>query len=184
MATSVTGWVRVARIALSTAGSDNAAMKTLCLIALVTLISQSALAAEKSESVADNSALALAALVAESAPLPAKEKAILADFLNDQWHVPLGATQKIVVTADSVICRSSDIALADHSCTLIFGKKNVHLDGRKAHELYATMIEFGVKTEGAAGSMYAGIWQLACTIDAKEIESADGGGAECSYSPQ
>jgi hypothetical protein len=172
----------LARIALSP--PIGAAMKSLCLIALLTLASQSALADGKKESVADNSALAFAALVAENSSLPAQDKAILAAFLAGNAHVSLGATQKITVTADRIVCKASNVDLTYHSCTLTFGKKNVSLSGRKAHELYATMIELGVQTEGAAGSIYAGLSQLACTIDAKEIESADGGGATCSYAPQ
>jgi hypothetical protein len=159
-------------------------MKIFCLTALFMLASQSALASSNQQSVAGNGALAFAALVAENSDLPANEKAILAAFLNGQSHVPLGATQKIIVAADGVVCRSSDVALADRSCTLTFRTKNVSLSGRKAHELYATLIELGVKTEGAAGSIYAGVAQLACTIDATEIDSADGGGATCTYALQ
>jgi len=158
-------------------------MKTLCLAALIALASQSALASGSNNDVADNSALAFAALVAENSPLPANEKAILAAFLASNPHVALGSVKKIVVTADRVVCRAGDVDLTFHTCTLTFGKKTVDLTGRKAHELYATLIEMGVQTEGAAGSMYAGVAKLTCTIDAKEIESADGGGAECSFSP-
>ncbi len=147
------------------------------------LASPSALAAENG-SIASSGALVFAALVAENSALPTNEKAILADFLAGQSHQPLGTTQTIVVKADGVVCRASDVALTDYSCGLTFGPNKVKISGRKAHELYATLIEIGVKTEGAAGSTYAGVAQLACTIDAVEIEGADGGGATCTYAPQ
>ncbi len=59
----------------------------------------------------------------------------------------------------------------------------MNLDGRKAHELYATLIEIGVPTDGAAGTIYEALSKLSCTIDPKEIESNDGGGAKCLFVP-
>lgn len=54
--------------------------------------------------------------------------------------------------ADAVTCRASNVDIAFHACTLAFGKETVRVDGRKAHELFATLVETGVSPEGAAGS--------------------------------
>ena len=36
---------------------------------------------------------------------------------------------------------------------------------QRLHELFATIAEVGVKPDGAAGTIYEGLSQLACTID-------------------
>ncbi len=69
-----------------------AAMKIICAHRLRTARKPTALAAGKMQSISGNGALALAALVAEHSTLPAKEKAILADFLagKSDVHFPAG----------------------------------------------------------------------------------------------
>ncbi len=160
-------------------------MKLICMTLSLLLASQAALAAgtAKKQSISGNGALALAALVAEESPLPAPEKAILADFLAGKSAVKFPAGQKITVAADAVTCRASDVDLTDHSCDLSFGKKTVHLQGRKAHELYATLVEIGAPSEGAAGTIFEALSNFSCTIDPKEIEGKDGGGADCRFTP-
>jgi hypothetical protein len=128
-------------------------------------------------------ALALAALVGESAPLPANEKAVLAAFLAGNTAVTPHAGKTITVTADSVTCRASNVDLTDHSCDLVFGKTKASLTGRAAHELYATLVEVGVPSDGAAGTIYEGLSHLSCSVDPAEIASKDGGGAKCRFTP-
>lgn len=161
-------------------------MKLMCLMTVALLASQAASAADasKTQNIPGNGALAFAALVAEHSPLlTAKEKRMLADFLVGQSKVKLPAGQKITVTADSVICRASDVDFTEHACDLIFGKKTAQLDGGRAHELYATLVEIGAPSEGAAGTIFEALSNLSCMIDPKEIESKDGGGADCRFTP-
>lgn len=140
-------------------------------------------AAGKPQSVYGSGALAFAALVGENAPLPAEEKTRLADFLSARSPRQPPTGRKIIVTADQITCRASTVDLTAHSCHLVFGKTQVDLAGRNAHELFATMAEIGVPSEGAAGTIYEGLRNLACTVDPAEIESKDGGGATCEFAP-
>jgi len=55
--------------------------------------------------------------------------------------------------------------------------------GRKAHELFATIAEVGVPSDGAAGTIYESLSHLACTINPAEIKQKAGGGAECKFDP-
>lgn len=161
-------------------------MKAICLIAIALLGSQAAFAAEasKPQTVSGNGALALAALVAAYSPLvSAKDKRVLADFLAGTSKVAFLKGQKITVTADSLICRASDVDLTEHACDLVFGTKTAQLHGRKAHELYATLVEIGVPSDGAAGTIFEALSKLSCTIDPNEIASKDGGGADCQFAP-
>ncbi len=151
------------------------------LMATPVLAGRTAASAAKPQKISGNNALALAALVGEQAPLPANEKAVLAAFLDGNPNVAGHAGAKIQVRADSVSCRTSDVDLTLHSCDLTFGKKNASLTGRSAHELYATLIEAGVPSDGAAGSIYESLTALTCTIDPKEVADEDGGGADCSF---
>lgn len=129
-----------------------------------------------------SSALALSALVAENSPmLAASDKIVLAALFEEHLDVPVSGGGKISVRADSVTCSAGDVDISAHACNLVFGKQTLTLKGRKAHELFATIIELGVRPEGAMGRVYDSIAHLNCTIDAKEIEQRDGGGASCSF---
>ena len=159
-------------------------MKTICLIAIALLASPMAFAAgaSKPQTNSGASALALAALVAEQSPLlSAKDKRILMDFLAGKSKATLPNGKKINVTADKLICRAGNVDLTAHACDLTFGKKTARLHGRKAHELYATLVEIGVPPDGAAGTIFESLSMLSCTIDPEEIESKDGGGASCRF---
>jgi hypothetical protein len=57
----------------------------------------------------------------------------------------------------------------------------VNLKGRRAHELYATIGEVGVPSEGAAGSVFERLSDLNCTINPNEIAQKGGGGASCTF---
>ncbi len=53
--------------------------------------------------------------------------------------------------------------------------------GREAHELYATLIEAGVPSSGAAGSINESVKSLECVIDPAEVRQESGGGAKCTF---
>ena len=91
--------------------------------------------------------------------------------------------EKIVVKADNIVCRASNVDITEHSCALTFGHRTVNLKGRGAHELYATIDEVGVPPDGAAGSVFESLSNLNCTIDPNEIAQKAGGGASCTFDP-
>jgi hypothetical protein len=127
-------------------------------------------------------ALALAALVgAQSPALSLKNRKALANMLDGRLAFPFPANQKIDVKADKVTCRASNVDISAHSCELTFGSKTRKLDGRPAHELYATLIESGVPSDGAAGSVFESVTQLSCTIDPDVVKQRAGGGADCTF---
>jgi hypothetical protein len=128
------------------------------------------------------SGLALAALVGlESPTLSAVDKQELGDMLNGDVNFPGNAP--ITVAADSVSCRQSDVDISHHDCTLKFGGATKPLNGRAAHELYATLIENGVPSDGAAGSIYDAVSHLSCTIKPAEVKQRGGDGASCAWAP-
>lgn len=130
-----------------------------------------------------HSALALAAIVAPYSPaLPKKDKAVMAALFNG--HAPtFPAGQKISITADSITCFAGDVSINTFSCDLTFGKPTINVTGRKANAIYATLIEAGVPSDGAAGKIYEALAQLSCIIDPNEVEQNNGGGANCSFNP-
>jgi hypothetical protein len=135
-------------------------------------------------SIEGNGALALAALVAEHSPgVTAFDKNVLAKFLNGYANVRYVPNKKITVAADAVTCRASNVDITRHSCDLTFGAKKVATQGRKAHELYATLAEAGVPPEGTAGSVVEAVSNLDCTIDPGEVKQKAGGGAHCTFDP-
>jgi hypothetical protein len=154
-------------------------MKRLTLLTFsATFIVSQAYAAD----VSGAGALALASIVAEYAPrLSAAEKRVMARFLSGSSDVIFPANKTIRVEADSVECKASSVAIVEHFCELKFGAKTRTISGRKAHELYATLIEVGVPAEGAAGSIYENIKYIACTINPNELKQNSGGGATCRY---
>ncbi len=129
-----------------------------------------------------NEALAFSALIAANSPLlTASDKHVMAALFEGQLDVPVSAGGKISVQADSITCSAGDVDISAHSCNLVFGKRTSTLTGRKAHELFATILEMGVRSEGAMGRVYDSIAHVNCAIDPNEIEQRDGGGATCSF---
>jgi hypothetical protein len=154
-------------------------MKTLSALALL-LVAQPAFAGSSG-----NGALSLAALVGLQSPLlTGVEKNALTRYLDGQAGVIFKKGKTIVVNADAVICRLSNVDITAHSCALTFGGgKPKTLAGRKAHELFATLIENGIASEGAAGSIVVGLTNLACRINPADVAHRDGGGAACDFAP-
>jgi hypothetical protein len=98
-------------------------------------------------------------------------------------HPSYPAGQKIIVKANKIVCRQSNVAISQRSCALTFGSHNVNLTGRPSHEIFATLIEAGVPSDGAAGSVFETLTALTCTIDPNEIGQNTGGGASCTFTP-
>lgn len=157
------------------------AMRLATFVCSALLLLASLVPAKADEKTASGSAaLALAALVGINSPLlDAKDKETLGKLLDGVTDIPAG--RSISVLAESLTCRASNIAIAEHSCELKFGSSAVALTGRKAHELFATLIETGIEPEGAAGSVYAAATKLDCSIDPAELKQNSGGGASCRY---
>jgi hypothetical protein len=93
---------------------------------------------------------------------------------------PLSGQQEISVTADAIVCRTSNVDISARSCNLTFKNAKRALKGREANEIYATAATAGVPSEGAAGSNIQSFSKLNCTIDPHEIMEKAGGGATCS----
>jgi hypothetical protein len=128
------------------------------------------------------SALALAAVIALYSPsLSARDKRVISELFDGNRNVTYPANQKISVKADSVVCKVSNVDLTQRSCELTFGSQKRSLSGRKANELNATLLQAGVQSGGAAGTIYESVANLVCSIDPNEIKSADGGGADCTF---
>ena len=156
-------------------------MRRFIAIALLAVAAPSLAHAEESVGAV---ALAVAALVAEQSPhLSAEEKALLAGYLDSRPAAPQNRIRGLRVEADRVRCRAGNVDIIAHSCELTFGAATVRVEGRRAHELFATLIELGVQSEGAAGSVFVGVSHLQCTIDTVEIADRAGAGARCRFTP-
>jgi hypothetical protein len=154
------------------------AMKLIALLAFV-LAANAAAAAEMS--VDGSGAVVLAALVGnQSKTLSPTDRAALARLLAGGM-TKFPPEQTIMVTADKIDCRASNVDILEHSCTLTFGGMPRTISGREAHELYATLIEAGVHPEGAAGTTHETLSGLMCTIDPNAIKQKDGSGADCKF---
>ena len=153
-------------------------MKTCVLAAGLVLLEGPAMAA----GVEGNGALALAAMVAAHSPsVSPAEKALLSAYLDGRPKVGFRGPRKIVVKADSVTCRISNVDITAKSCELAFHGRTLSAFGREAQALYATLIEVGVPSSGAAGSIYEAVKRLQCTIDPAEVRQEAGGGASCNF---
>lgn len=127
-----------------------------------------------------SAALALAGVIAPNAPgLSNADKAAVAALFDGKT----GKTykNKIVVTADKIVCRTSNVDIAARSCELTFGATVKKLTGRAANEIYATEAMAGVPSDGAAGSIFESLSKLSCALDPAGINDKGGGGAACSY---
>lgn len=152
---------------------------TLCSVVLPV----AAIAADASPAtVSGSTALALAGVVAPLSPtLSSADKKAVAAFFNGDTSTP--SSKKISVTADKIVCRTSNVDLTARSCQLSFGKITKTLTGRAANEIYATEVAAGVPSDGAAGSNFESLSKLICTLDPAALKDKAGGGAACAYGP-
>jgi hypothetical protein len=129
-----------------------------------------------------NAGLALAARVAARSPtLSAQQKNIMQRMLNGNLNFSYPANQKIVVKADAVTCRVSNVDISAHSCAFTFGAQKPSAQGDAAAALYATLAWAGVPGDGAAGSIFEAVKNLVCTIDPNAVKQRDGSGANCTF---
>ena len=160
-------------------------MKWIVLFALMlatnVLAAKAAAAAEMT--IDGSGALVLAALVGnQSKTLSPTDRAALSRLLTGSL-TKFAAEQTIMVSADKIECRASNVDILEHSCTLTFGTMPRTIMGREAHELYATLIEAGVRPQGAAGTTHETLSGLMCTIDPNALKQKDGSGADCKFEP-
>ena len=149
--------------------------------ALVTLsLFAAGISSAQAAPVSVSGAVALAlALVAPSSPLPAAEKKVVAAFFAGNTNV--NYAKKISVTADKIVCRTSNVDITARSCELTFKTGTHTLKGRAANELFATLVMAGVPSDGAAGSIFESLSKLNCTLDPKAIKDKAGAGADCTF---
>ncbi len=155
--------------------------KRVAVIALPLVLFSSASLAARSHG---NAALALAAFIAENSPnVSHTEKAVLIHFLGGRTNfiLPHGV-HRIVVQADRIRCRMGNVSLTLHACEITYGTRTVVQPGRTGQALLATMLENTIAPNGAAADMitYA-VASVRCTVDADEIQSNDGDGAQCEF---
>jgi len=132
-------------------------------------------------SVAGSVALALAGVVAPYSLLSSAEKKAVAALFGGKSNISYA--NKITVTADKIVCRTSNVDITARSCELTFKTTKRSLKGREANEIYATEVMAGVPSDGAAGSIFESLSKLNCTLDPKVIKENAGGGADCSFEP-
>jgi hypothetical protein len=153
------------------------------LAVLATLLVAGASAAHAAPAtVSGPNALALAGVVALYSPLlSGDERETAAALFVGEKDVPYA--RKITISADKIVCRVSNVDITARSCELTFRGKKQTVNGRRASEIFATEALAGVPSDGAAGSVFAGLSNLNCTLDPKAIKQKDGGGASCTFEP-
>lgn len=158
-------------------------MKPLtALLLLGALIAPHAALAADARQASGSGALALAAIIGGDSPLLGhKDKAALAELLDGDTTFDFPSGKTITVTASKVTCHVSNIDITEHDCAFTFGKQDVKLKGRAAHELYATFLEVGVQPDPGAGNIWVAVSKLNCVINVAEVQAKAGGGATCRY---
>jgi hypothetical protein len=156
-------------------------MKLIKLAALTLALSLAGMTAASAASVSGSTALALAGVVAPLSPLPAAEKKVIAAFFAGNTNA--NYANKITLTADKIVCRTSNVDITARSCELTFKGNKRTVKGREANEIFATLALAGVPSDGAAGSVFESLSKLSCTLDPKAIKEKAGGGADCSFEP-
>ena len=138
------------------------------------------ISAASAASVSGSTALALAGVIAPLSPvLTGAEKKAVAMLFAASSDIPY--KKPIVVTADKIVCRTSNVDITARSCEVTFGKKVKTVNGPTANEIFATEALAGVPPEGAAGSSFESLTKLKCTIDPNAIRQKDGSGADCTF---
>jgi hypothetical protein len=151
------------------------------LLGAALLASASVAVAEPAATINGSAALALAGVIAPHSPnLSAPDKKTVAAFF-DGGVTPYGNT--ITISADKIVCRTSNVDIAARSCEINFGKTGTKLSGRAANEIYATMAMAGIPPDGAAGTVFESVSKLNCTLEPAAIKEKAGGGVTCAYEP-
>jgi hypothetical protein len=155
-------------------------MKHAMSMSMALMLTTLGVSGASAETISGSAALALAAVVATASPLlnAAERKSVRELFAENS---DISYKKKITVTADKIVCRTSNVDITSRSCELTFGKETRTINGRAANELYATEAMAGVPSDGAAGTIYESVAKLSCTLDPRAIKQKDGSGANCSY---
>lgn len=157
-------------------------MKRLALLTLLSALGQTAAASAAPATATGPAALALASVVGQHSPsLSADDKKMIGRLFDGDSDFPMPVGKILYVTADSIVCRVSDVDITARRCELTFNTGKSVLNGRDANEVNATLVAAGVMQEGAAGSMIESITKLVCSIDSNEIRQKTGGGAKCDF---
>jgi hypothetical protein len=156
-------------------------MMRFILLAVFTIAGQQAAVAAPVTATGPT-ALALAAVIAQHSPVVRGfDRRTTARLFGGRTNFGFTPNTKISVTADSVVCRISNVNITTRTCDLTFGVRKRTLTGREANEVSATGLTAGASSEGAAGSIVESISKLDCTIDPNEIMKKAGGGAQCTF---
>jgi len=155
-------------------------MRFIVLALFVTLGQHAAVAAPVTAT--GPGALALAAVIAQHSPLVrAYDKRVIERLFSGHTNFGFTPSTKISVTANTVVCRVSNVDITARTCDLTFSVGKRALTGREANEIAATAAAAGASAEGAAGSTIESLSKLVCTLDPNEIMKKAGGGAECAF---
>ena len=132
--------------------------------------------------VSGSTALALAGVIAPLSPiLSGAEKKAVAMLFAANADIPY--RKPVVVTADRIVCRTSNVDITLRNCEVTFGKKVKTVNGSTANEIFTTEALAGIPPDGAAGSNFESLSKLSCTIDPNAIRQKDGSGADCTFQP-
>jgi hypothetical protein len=153
----------------------------LAILTLALSLAGATAADAAATTVSGPTALALAGVVAPYSPLSSGDKKAVAALFGGKSNIAYA--RKIVLTADKIVCRTSNVDITARSCELTFKTVKRGLKGREANEIYATEIMAGVPSDGAAGSVFESLSKLSCTLDPNVIKKNAGGGADCSFEP-
>jgi hypothetical protein len=157
-------------------------MKRTMLAVLFVLGPGVSIAPAASGNASGPAALALAGVVAtHSAVLSSFDRPAMARLFGGHSGISFPPNRQISVTADTIVCRASNVVITARTCELAFRAGKRLLEGREANELAATLVAAGVAPEGAAGSIVESVTKLACTVDPTEIRQKAGGGAQCAF---
>jgi hypothetical protein len=157
-------------------------MRKFAFLATAAALLAAPLAHAASASAGGNAGLVLAARVGAHAPtLSWQQKNVLQRMLNGNLNFSWPAGQKILVKADAVTCRASNVDISVHSCEFTFGAAKPNIAGDAGAALYATLVWAGVPADGAAGTIFEAVKNLVCTIDPNAVKQRDGSGADCTF---
>ena len=112
-------------------------MTRFIIFALFTIVGQqSAVAAAVTAT--GPTALALAAVMAQHSPLVrAYDKRVIARLFGGRTNFGFTPNANISVTADSVLCSTSNVDITTRTCDLTFGVRKRASSGREANEVSA-----------------------------------------------
>src|SRR5271169_3448049 len=146
-------------------------MKKIALLAFMLLANQASAASMTANG---SGALALTALVApHGRTLGVVDRIALSRLFSGRTNFGYPANRRIMVSADAIDCRSSNVDITENTCELTLTASKRMIKGREAHELFATLLVAGVPSDGAAGAIHESVSHLLCTIDPSAIKQKD-----------